>query len=98
MDAANGQIRITGFIWRCGGGSAILIARWDRSRCGRRTRILVVAFNGEIYNHVELRRELEAAGASFRTDHSDTEVLLNASPGGGSELTNHLNGMWAFAE
>ncbi len=58
---------------------------------------LVVAYNGEIYNHVELRRELEAAGAAFRTDHSDTEVLLNAYRQWGPQLTNHLNGMWAFA-
>src|ERR1700722_2862408 len=38
---------------------------------------LLVSFNGEIYNHVALRRELEALGVPFRTD-SDTEVLANA--------------------
>jgi asparagine synthase (glutamine-hydrolysing) len=37
---------------------------------------LVITFNGEIYNHVELRRKLEALGHRFKTDHSDTEVLL----------------------
>src|SRR5579864_5691032 len=35
---------------------------------------LVITFNGEIYNHRELRQELEADGHQFQTDHSDTEV------------------------
>jgi len=60
-------------------------------------RPLVVVYNGEIYNHVELRLELEQAGCRFGTDHSDTEVLLNAYRTWGVELTTHLNGMWAFA-
>ena len=36
-----------------------------------------VVFNGEIYNHADLRRRLEALGYRFRSDHSDTEVLLH---------------------
>lgn len=36
-----------------------------------------VTFNGEIYNHLELRRELQAAGRKFKTDHSDTEAIIH---------------------
>jgi len=56
-----------------------------------------VVFNGEIYNHMELRRELEKEGHVFKTDHSDTEVLLHGFREWGSELPDKLNGMWAFA-
>lgn len=57
-----------------------------------------LTFNGEIYNHAELRAELEAAGVRFRTDHSDTEVLLRALGHWGVEATlEKLVGMFAFA-
>jgi asparagine synthase (glutamine-hydrolysing) len=53
--------------------------------------------NGEIYNYVELRAELEAEGVEFRTS-SDTEVLLEALLNWGVPKTlEKLNGMWAFA-
>src|ERR1700739_1579643 len=58
---------------------------------------LVITFNGEIYNHRELRQELEAAGHQFKTDHSDTEVLLYAYRQWGPKMLSRLNGMWAFA-
>jgi asparagine synthase (glutamine-hydrolysing) len=58
---------------------------------------LAVTFNGEIYNHQELRKELEEAGHRFATDHCDTEVLLHGYRQWGDQLPNHLNGMWAFA-
>ncbi|MFW5857970.1 MAG: asparagine synthase (glutamine-hydrolyzing), partial [Planctomycetota bacterium] len=58
---------------------------------------LTVVFNGEIYNHPELRTELEARGHRFRTDHSDTEVLLHGYREWGADLCRRLNGMWAFA-
>ena len=57
---------------------------------------LTIVFNGEIYNHIALRRELTLKGYVFRSDHSDTEVLLHGYQEWGSELPNHLNGMWAF--
>jgi asparagine synthase (glutamine-hydrolysing) len=57
---------------------------------------LVVTFNGEIYNHAELRRELERAGSRFRTN-SDTEVLLHGYRVWGCDLPRRLVGMFAFA-
>ena len=58
---------------------------------------LTIVFNGEIYNFRELRAELENLGAEFRTDHSDTEVLLQGWRYWGKKLPSRLNGMWAFA-
>lgn len=59
-------------------------------------RRYVITYNGEIYNHVEVRRELEAAGARFSTS-SDTEVILSAFAKWGEEALARLNGMFAFA-
>lgn len=58
---------------------------------------LAIVFNGEIYNHAELRSELIAKGHIFATDHSDTEVLLHGWCEWGEEMLARLNGMWAFA-
>ncbi len=58
---------------------------------------LTITFNGEIYNHAELRRELEGLGHRFLTDHCDTEVLLHGYSEWGTRLPERLNGMWAFA-
>ncbi|MDM8525519.1 asparagine synthase (glutamine-hydrolyzing) [Desulfococcaceae bacterium HSG8] len=59
--------------------------------------VLCVVFNGEIYNHTELRDTLQKRGHVFRSDHSDTEVLLHGFREWGTDLPNHLNGMWGFA-
>ncbi|GMW07337.1 MAG: asparagine synthetase B [Nevskiales bacterium] len=56
----------------------------------------VIVFNGEIYNYLELRAELEAAGDSFQT-RSDTEVILKAYARWGAQCLARFNGMWAFA-
>lgn len=57
---------------------------------------LAIIFNGEIYNHIELRKELEAKAYSFFS-HSDTEVLLKAYHAWGEDFQSRLIGMWAFA-
>ncbi len=58
---------------------------------------LTVVFNGEIYNHRNLRRILERFGHSFSSDHSDTEILLHGYRQWGAALPQHLEGMFAFA-
>ena len=55
-----------------------------------------IVFNGEIYNFRELRRDLEARGARFRTA-SDTEVILRAYEAEGPDCVRKLRGMFAFA-
>lgn len=55
-----------------------------------------ITYNGEIYNHVELRTELEALGHRFAS-HSDTEVVLAAYRQWGEDCLSRFNGMWAFA-
>lgn len=57
---------------------------------------LTIVFNGEIYNHKELRLELEGLGWRFATN-SDTEVILNAFEAWGENSVCRLNGIFAFA-
>lgn len=61
-----------------------------------RDATLWIVFNGEIYNYVELRNELQSLGYAFRTQ-TDTEVILNAYDAWGVNCLSRFNGMWAFA-
>lgn len=56
----------------------------------------VITYNGEVYNYIELRKELIASGYSFESD-TDTEVILAAYDKWGKDCVNYFNGMWAFA-
>lgn len=55
----------------------------------------VLTFNGEIYNYIEIRKELSDSGIQFSTS-TDTEVLLKAYMHWGKDALHRFNGMWAF--
>jgi asparagine synthase (glutamine-hydrolysing) len=59
---------------------------------------VMLVFNGEIYNHADIRRELEQLGGhTFRTDHSDTEVIVHAFEQWGIDCVHRFRGMFAIA-
>jgi asparagine synthase (glutamine-hydrolysing) len=62
-----------------------------KSKCNR----YVIIFNGEIFNYLELKIELQNAGVFFQTN-TDTEVLLNAYIKWGKNCLHKFNGMWSF--
>ncbi len=72
------------------GGQQPMVVTDPRGQCA-------LIFNGCIYNHRDLRRNLIAAGVEFRSDHSDTEVLLLAWKQWGPEAFARLEGMFACA-
>ncbi len=55
-----------------------------------------IVYNGELYNHQELRKDLEARGHRYRT-HSDTETIVHLYEEYGHDCVKHLRGMYAFA-
>jgi asparagine synthase (glutamine-hydrolysing) len=57
---------------------------------------ILIVYNGEVYNYVELREELRALGRPFKTS-SDTEVIVQAYRQWGEEMVDRLNGQFAFA-
>jgi len=73
----------------------------DTSPAGRQPmtseeRDIFVVVNGEIFNYLELRRDLQAEGHRF-SSASDTEVIVHAYEEWGPDCVNRFNGMWAFA-
>ncbi|MFJ9327510.1 asparagine synthase (glutamine-hydrolyzing) [Streptomyces sp. NPDC101230] len=58
--------------------------------------VVAISYTGEVFNYLELRKQLVVRGHGFRTD-SDTEVVLHAYLEWGEDFTEHLNGMYAFA-
>ncbi|MBT7913532.1 asparagine synthetase B, partial [Candidatus Bathyarchaeota archaeon] len=73
----------------------------DTSEGGRQpianeTGSVVVVFNGEIYNFLDLKALLQAEGHSFQTQ-TDTEVLVHAYERWGEEFLTHLDGMFSLA-
>lgn len=73
----------------------------DLSEAGRQPMFshdkkLVISFNGEIYNFIEIRKELQSTGARFSTE-TDTEVILAAYKAWGISCFEKFNGMFAIA-
>lgn len=71
----------------------------DLTKAGHQPMIrgdLVIVFNGEIYNYIELKEELVAKKYKFQTQ-TDTEVILASYQEWGEKCLTHFNGMWAFA-
>ncbi|WCD92922.1 asparagine synthase (glutamine-hydrolyzing) [Microbacterium sp. nov. GSS16] len=75
--------------------SIVDLAGGTQPMAGEEERVWVV-FNGEIFNHVELARELTARGHRFRTA-SDTEVIVHAWEEWGPDCFRRFNGQWALA-
>ena len=83
-------------VWLIGGLRSSIFPRPGISPCRTQRGELCIVFNGEIYNFVDLRRELATKGHVFRS-HSDTEVILAAYREWGTDCLSRLNGMFAFA-
>jgi asparagine synthase (glutamine-hydrolysing) len=62
---------------------------------GNQAGDIILVFNGEIYNYIELRQELIALGHNFRTQ-SDSEVIIKAYEQWGVDCQTRFNGMWSF--
>jgi len=76
---------------------SIIDLQYGKQPIHNENKTIWVVFNGEIYNHKELRKKLENLGHSFYTDHSDTEVILHLYEEYGLDFPNELNGMFAIA-
>ncbi|HIP14807.1 MAG TPA: asparagine synthase (glutamine-hydrolyzing) [Sulfurimonas autotrophica] len=68
----------------------------ERSKQPMTIEHCTIIFNGEIYNYIELKKQLEALGTEFKTS-SDTEVILQGYLNWGSDVFKMLNGIFSFA-
>jgi asparagine synthase (glutamine-hydrolysing) len=75
---------------------SIIDIQTGRQPIGNEDETIWIVFNGEIYNHRELRRELESRGHRYRT-RSDTETIVHLYEEYGNDCVKHLRGMFAFA-
>lgn len=76
--------------------SIIDLSEKGKQPMGNENGDILVIYNGEIYNYIELRKELKAKGHKFRSD-TDTEVILHAYEEHGFECLKQFNGMFSFA-
>ena len=75
---------------------SIVDLKTGRQPLSNESRTVWVVFNGEIYNHADVRRELVALGHDYRTK-SDTETIVHAYEEWGDDCVDRFNGMFAFA-
>lgn len=90
-----GQVALAG----CGLGHrrlSIIDLEGGRQPLSNEDESVWISFNGEVYNFLELRPELESRGHRFRT-HSDTEAIVHLYEEVGPRVTDRLRGMFAFA-
>ena len=81
--------------WPCA-ASASSTSRPVTSRSATKMGSVWIVFNGEIYNHQDLRKDLESRGHRYRTK-SDTETIVHLYEEYGRDCVEHLRGMFAFA-
>lgn len=67
-----------------------------RQPMGNEDGLVWIVYNGEVYNYIEIRKELETLGHDLKSQ-TDTEVVLHAYEEWGTDCLGHFNGMWSFA-
>ncbi len=93
IDPANGHQPM---VWTSGQGLLEASTEIDAT-CIDAPDLMAIVFNGCIYNHRDLRTQLEASDIRFTTDHSDTEAVMHAYRHWGPAFTDHLEGMYSLA-
>ena len=98
MALAYGFLQTASSVWHIGGFPSSISQMPLPQPMSNRDGSLQIVFNGEIYNHAQIRRELEDNGhRRWKTDHSDTEVILHAFEEWGIACLQKFRGMFAIA-